>query len=148
RENPLELDERLLEEHHVVQTLARQSALGQAELQRARRKPEVVLDTGKTLFFGSRHQTSVGHQRCRGVVKVAGDPEHVHQNCSCAERTGSAAVVTGCQPGVSVRCDGFRRITAAAGTTITKYITNSSTLDCTTAARCANRCQRDQSDIT
>ena len=73
-QDAVELAERLLEEDNVVQIVARDAGLLQAELDGLLGKIEVVLLAGKALFFRRRDQLAVVQQHCGCVVVIAADP--------------------------------------------------------------------------
>ena len=123
-EDALELHERLLEEHDVVE-LRRSDAPGASGRSRMARcgKAEVVLDAREPLLFGGGDQHPVADQRCRRVVKIAGDAKDVHQNCRRADVRSSPLSLRARQPPES---SGARpapniRPTAATGTTTRTY---------------------------
>src|SRR4029079_3689642 len=137
RQDALELDKRLFEEDHAIEIPAAQASFTEAEANGAIGKVEVVLDPREALFFGSRHEHAVAHERGGGVVEVTGDAEDVHQNCRRADVRSSPPSLRECQP---LEPSGARpapkiRATAATGTTTRMYRRNRSTCDCTTAAR-------------
>ena len=146
-QDPLELDERLLEEHDVVE-IARQSSRPRSRQKRIARSgnPKSCLMREKRSSSAAADERPSRSERGRGVVKVAGDAEDVHQNWFFADSS-----VSGGEPiGVHVPSPRFGRrrliisMTRPIGATKTKYRRNRRTRDWISAARCANRRQRRQ----
>ena len=81
-EQPLELDERLFVEHHVVEIGRFHAGLIEAIADRGRRKPRVVLDAGEALLLRGGDDAAVDDQR-RGAVVIEGrnaEDARRHQN--------------------------------------------------------------------
>ena len=74
-----ELDQRLLEEHDVIEIAGADACLLQAEINRLCGKAVIVLDTAEPLLLGGRNEASFSQQGCSGIVKVAGDSKDVHR---------------------------------------------------------------------
>jgi hypothetical protein len=85
-QQPLELDERLLEEHYIIEIARRELARSQAELDRIARELVVVFLPREPLFFGRGEHLPIPQQRGRGVVEEAGDPENIHRDSVLAPR--------------------------------------------------------------
>ncbi len=122
-QEPLELEERLLEEHDVVERGGGDAPRPEAEVDRVLGKPVVVLLAAEALLFHGGHELPVAQQHGRGVVEVAGDPEHVHQDCRCAcSAMGRVAGSRGRQPRGApgpIPSGSLRRRTSANGPRIT-----------------------------
>ena len=75
----LELEERLVVEHHAIDSAHARAALGQAAADRIHRKPRVVLLAREALFLRRRDDFSVLDQRRRAVVIKSADAENAHR---------------------------------------------------------------------
>src|SRR5690606_8045743 len=76
-EKPLELDERLLVEHHHVEILCSDAGRRQAVLDGTGRKVGILLLPGEALLMGRGHDRSVTEQSRGGVVEERGDPQDI-----------------------------------------------------------------------
>ena len=81
-DQPIELEQRLLVEGHVVDFGGLESGLAQAIADSVPRKRGVVLLTGEALFLSGCHNPAVAHQGRRGVVVEGGDSEDVHRGAT------------------------------------------------------------------
>ena len=70
---PVELQERLVVEHDVIQLLGGQSGFLQAVVHRVLREVVVVLDAGEAFLLGRRHDLAVFHHSSGAVVVKSGD---------------------------------------------------------------------------
>ncbi len=77
-EDPLELDERLVVEDHIVEIAHADAPLLEAIPDGALGDRRIVALSREALFVGGGHQPAVLHEGCRGVVVEAGDAQDVH----------------------------------------------------------------------
>jgi hypothetical protein len=77
-QDPLELEERLLEERHVVQVVGGDPLGGEDVLDGVDRELVVVLLAREALLLGGGHDHAVAQEGGRRVVEEAGDPQDVH----------------------------------------------------------------------
>src|SRR5438552_10491523 len=66
---PLELEKRLIVEHHVIEIVQARLACAQAILDRAARAAVIELSAGEALFLRRGHDPAV-HDQCRGTVVI------------------------------------------------------------------------------
>src|SRR5919106_1062190 len=78
KNQPLEFDKRFLEENDVIEIRSIDCTCLEAEIDGVLRKFVVMLLTGKSLFFGGSNELTIAKERCRGVVKIAGDTKDIH----------------------------------------------------------------------
>ena len=78
-EQPLEFEERLVVEHHVVELGQPAAGLGHTIGDRARGKAGVVLLAGEALLLGGRNDAPVNHDGGSAVVIERRDPEDAHR---------------------------------------------------------------------
>src|SRR5262249_35638874 len=77
-QEPLELEERLVVEHDVVDRVQVYSRLAQAVLDGMARKARVVLLSGKALFLGGSRDLAVSDERGGAVVIERRNAEDAH----------------------------------------------------------------------
>jgi hypothetical protein len=77
-EQPLELEERLLVERHVIHVIRRDARVLEAERGGVGRKPRVMLLPRKSFLLRSGNDPSVGHERGSAVVVVRGKTQDPH----------------------------------------------------------------------
>src|SRR5690606_12310938 len=97
-QDPLELEQRLVVEAHVVEILDPDPPFPQAVLDRPRRERRVPLLAGEALLLRRRHDLAITHQARGAVMIERRDPETVQGGRSAGGAALSCWLFDGAQP--------------------------------------------------
>ena len=88
-QNPIEFQERLFVERHVIELIDVEAAFTKAISHRVLRKTRVVLFACESFFLGRCNDFSFAHQACRAVVIKSGQTEDIRERILFTRETAA-----------------------------------------------------------